>query len=128
MTEEELNDPWGNKRAERERQEREAQRKAFLADLFGTPDLKAQIAPPDPVDHDALLEEHLAQLRNAVRYLMQYAIGDAHKVERNVSVAGMVTNMVRANLALTKALRVPFPQSKRSKTVRGVPAQPEPQD
>ena len=126
MTEEELNDPWGNKRRAREEQERRARRDAVLADLFEAADYKSQIAPPKPVDHDALLEEHLAQLRNAVRGAMQYAISDDIDVQPKMAAVGGMTRMIRTSLAIALALR--DPKEKKSKTVRGGAEAKEPQD
>jgi hypothetical protein len=124
MTEEELNDPWGRKRHARELQERRARREAFLADLFETDDYKSQIAPPKPVDHDALLEEHLAQLHNAVRDAMQYAIADDCDVQSKMVAVGGMTRMIRTSLAIALALR----DGKKSKTVHGGAEAREPQD
>ena len=94
--------------------EREVARHAFLAAIMGGPDLLSWVSPKDGVVTDELLGEHLAQLRNVVRYALSMAVDDKYEIGENLSAANTATRMIRANIALTKELK-----ASKSKTVRG---------
>jgi hypothetical protein len=68
----------------------------------------------------------MAQLRNVIRYAMQFALADDMSIETNLAAADAATRMIRANVALAKALKTS--ESANSKTVRGVRATKDPQD
>jgi len=55
---------------------------------------------------DAVLAEHLAQLRNAVRYTMQTAIDDGSEIPNAAtSPLRAITRMIQVNLGIAKVLR-----------------------
>ncbi len=103
---------------------RSRQRKEFLARLFQGDDMSAWLAPEGHVATHEVLSEHMAQLRNVIRYAMQFALADDLSMETNMAAADVATRMIRANVALAKALNTPS----NSKTVRGVRAKKDPQD
>lgn len=104
------------RRLEQEAHERwQAERTAFLQNLMRGPDVMSWIAPKDGVVADEVLREHQAQLQNVVRYALQYAVRDGDPLQSRLSAATTATNMIRANIALAKALA-----ASNSKTVRGV--------
>lgn len=104
------------RRLEQEAHERwQAERTAFLQNLMCGPDVMSWIAPKDGVVADEVLREHMAQLQNVVRYALQYAVADGELLQLSLSAATTATNMIRANIALAKALA-----ASNSKTVRGV--------
>jgi hypothetical protein len=74
----------------------------------------AWMAPNSRAPSDELLAEHSAQLRNLVRYTMQFALADDLSFQTNMSAANTVTRMIRANIELTRELK-----AAKSKTVRG---------
>jgi hypothetical protein len=113
-------------REEKERAERKAQRKAFLEQLLQGPDLHSWIVPEGDAKSGDVLEEHLLQLRNAVRYALQYALNDDLSVSSNLDAANTVDRLVRTNIAIARALKTP--DTAKSKTVRGVRQKKEPQD
>jgi hypothetical protein len=102
---------------------RSRQRKEFMSTLLAGDDMSAWLAPNACEPSDEVLSEHMAQLRNAVRYALQFALADDMTFERNMSAANAATRMIQANIALSKALKAP-----NSKTVRGVRHKEEPQD
>ena len=93
---------------------KEVEHQAFLAAIMGGSDSLSWVAPKDGVVSDELLGEHLAQLRNLVRYALSLAIDDENLVQQRLSAANTATRMIRANIALTKELK-----TSKSKTVRG---------
>ena len=93
----------------------QVERTAFLQKLMRGPDVISWVVPKDGVVADEVLREHMAQLQNVVRYALQYAVADGEPVRLNLSAAATATNMIRANIALAKALAASDP-----KTVRGV--------
>ncbi len=102
-------------------------RKEFLQKLLDGKDQLAWQAPHQIQDFDELLCQHAAQLRNAVRYTMEYALSDDIEVEEHAKVVGALTRMIQTNIAIAKAL-VPERLGATLKTVHGgAPAQ-EPQD
>lgn len=104
------------RRFEQEAHERrQMERTAFLQKLMRGPDVMSWIAPKDGVVADEVLREHMAQLQNVVRYALQYAVADGELLQLSLSAATTATNMIRANIALAKALA-----ASNSKTVRGV--------
>ena len=112
------------RRLEQEAQERwQAERTAFLQKLMRGPDVISWVAPKDGVVADEVLREHLAQLQNVVRYALQYAVRDGDTLQSRLSAASTATNMIRANIALAKALA-----HSDSKTVRGGGHGARPQD
>ena len=114
----------GARRLEQEKYERwQAERTAFLQKLMRGPDLMSWVAPKDGVVSDEVLREHQAQLQNVVRYALQYAVSDGDTLQSRLSAAATATNMIRANIALAKALA-----ASNSKTVRGGRRQKGPQD
>ena len=114
---------------ERERieaaQRSQARSKEFLSTIMDGPDLLSWVAPTDDADSDEVLAEHLVQLRNAVRYALQFGArrrvpdgrsnlsarecGDAHDPRQH-----------RAGARTLKAAK--------SKTVRGGACDEGPQD
>jgi hypothetical protein len=116
-------------REESERDERmllrRRQRKQFLVKLLQGDDMFAWVVPDGCAPSDEVLSEHMAQLRNLVRYAMQFALADDLDVETNMSAATVATRMIRANAALARALKTS--ESKSSKTVRGSSQGSEPQ-
>jgi hypothetical protein len=97
-----------------DRSVRVAARKTLLAHVMGGPDLASWIVPQESVESDALLAEHLAQLRKAVRFALSLAVDDQFGIGENLSAANTATRMIRANIALAKELN-----ASKSKTVRG---------
>ncbi len=123
-----------NERIERElREERErhaaykAKRKLFLESLLGGNDPLTWQMPAEIDDYDALLAQHAAQLRNAVRYMMGEALDDDGSPESRVKAAGTLTRMIQANIAIAKTA---LSQKSRgtSKTVHGGAPAAEAQD
>jgi len=117
-------------RYEREEQEAEARREAFRLKreafrkkLFDAPDELTWCAPPPVENFDALLAEHAAQLRNAVRHAMEYALEDTNGQKSNALAASALTRLIQTNIAIAKVIG-----SATSKTVRGGTASTEPQD
>ena len=106
--------------------DQEAARDAFLRKLMPGPDLLSWVVPTGDIVPDEILAEHLAQLRNAVRYVLQYAMGDGLMVPTRMSAASTAQRMIQTNIALAKALKAPA--SANSKTVRGVRRRKDPQD
>jgi hypothetical protein len=113
-------------REQEERAARQAQREAFLQKLLLGPDMHSWIVPEGDASSGDILSEHLLQLRNAVRYTMQYALNDAHSVRSNLDAANTVDRLIRTNIAIARALKAP--DTAKSKTVRGVRQKKEPQD
>ena len=107
--------------------EREAARKTFLDELFGSSDRLDWQAPSAVEDFDAVLRQHAAQLRNAVRHVMGDVLWDAYSMERRAKAIGALTRMIRTNVAIARALDTKAPTAK-SKTVHGVGAPKDPQD
>jgi hypothetical protein len=105
---------------------RTRQRKEYLAKLLQGDDMSAWLAPNGGAPSDEVLSEHMAQLRNVIRYAMQFALADDMSIETNLAAADAATRMIRANVALAKALKTS--ESANSKTVRGVRATKDPQD
>jgi hypothetical protein len=101
----------------------QAERTEFLQKLMCGPDLLSWVAPKDGVVADEVLREHLAQLQKVVRYALQYAVRDDESIQLKLSAASTATNMIRANIALAKALNEP-----KSKTVHGGMRKRRPQD
>jgi len=97
-----------------ERAERAAAREALLATIMSGPDLASWVAPRESVVSDELLAEHLAQLRNTVRYALSCAFDGDYGLGERLSAANTATRMIRANIALAKELK-----ASKSKTVRG---------
>lgn len=97
-----------------ERAERAAAREALLASIMSGPDLASWVAPSESVVSDELLAEHLAQLRNTVRYALSFAFDGEYGLGERLSAANAATRMIRASLALTKELK-----ASKSKTVHG---------
>ena len=113
-------------REQEERAKRREKRKAFLEQLLQGPDMHSWIVPEGDAESDDVLAEHLLQLRNAVRYALQYALEDDLNVRVNLDAAHTVDRLVRTNIAIARALKTP--DAAKSKTVRGVPAKKAPQD
>ena len=108
------------------RERRENERKAFLAGAMPGPDLVSWVVPKNGAVPDEVLAEHLAQLRNLVRFTLQYAMGNNASVETNLSAASIAQRMIQTNIALSKAITgTPVPDSK---TVRGGKRRKGPQD
>ena len=114
---------------ERERREQAAYeaRLRFRDKLFGTDDDFARQAPEPLTDHDTLLGEHLAQLRNAARHGMTYALRDYSTGDQFARAANAIGAIVRTNLAIVKALKS-GPNARTPKTVHGGAPLTEPQD
>jgi hypothetical protein len=93
---------------------RASQRQEFRAKILPGTDMFAWIAPDSRVPSDEVLAEHGAQLRNLVRYTMQFALADDLSFQTNMSAANTATRMIRASIALTKEFK-----ATNSKTVRG---------
>ena len=93
---------------------KEVEHQAFLAAIIGGSDSLSWVAPKDGVVSDELLGDHLAQLRNLVRYALSLAIDDETLVQQRLSAANTATRMIRANIALARELK-----ASKSKTVRG---------
>ena len=53
---------------------RSRQRKEFMSKLLAGDDMSASLAPNACEPSDEVLSEHMAQLRNAVRYALQFAL------------------------------------------------------
>lgn len=130
-----LDDIYWKRQARLDKQEREfedrtvlrrRQRNAFMAKLLEGDDMSAWLAPQACAPSDEILCEHMAQLRNVVRYALQFAMADNMTVETNMSAAGTATRMIQANIAIARALKTP--DTTKSKTVRGVSKKSEPQD
>ncbi len=113
-----------NERAAR-REIRRKEREAFRQKLFDTPDELAWQAPPPLEDFNALLAEHAAQLRNAVRQTMGFALADDNDCKANASAASALTRLIQTNIAIAKVLGV---GDETSKTVRGGPEPKDAQD
>jgi len=103
---------------------RKRQRKEFLAKLLEGDDMSAWLAPNGHATPDEVLSEHMGQLRNAIRYALQFALADDMSMETNMRAADVATRMIRANVALAKVTRA----SSNSKTVRGGRQRKDPQD
>ena len=102
---------------------RTRQRKEFLDKMLQGDDMAAWLAPSECAPSDEVLSEHMAQLRTAVRYAMQFALADDMTFERNMAAANAATRMIQANIALAKVLN-----AANAKTVRGVSRRVESQD
>lgn len=105
---------------------RTRQRKEYLAKLLQGDDMSAWLAPTEGAPSDEVLSEHMAQLRNVVRYAMQFALADDMSIETNLAAAAATTRMIRANVALAKALKTSEPTN--SKTVHGGRKRKDPPD
>ena len=125
MAEESMEDRMDRvRRNESERQAgHKASRQEFLRRLLGGKDALAWQVPPQIEDFDALLLQHAAQLNNAVRYTMEFALCDGIGVSEHTMVIGSLTRMIQTNIAIAKAMT-----GEKSKTVRGGPARKYPQD
>jgi hypothetical protein len=108
---------------EEERARIRATRAEFLQKLMRGPDVLSWVAPKDAVVADEVLREHLAQLQKVVRYALQFAVSDDESIQLQLSAATTATNMIRANIALAKALNEP-----KSKTGHGRKRRLRPQD
>ena len=108
---------------EEERARMRAERTAFLQKLMGGPDVMSWVVPTDGVVADDVLRQHMAQLQNVVRYALQYAVADREPLQLKLSAAATATSMIRAHIALAKAL-----SASDSKTVRGARRRRGPQD
>jgi len=118
--------PFSDYVIERERMEaaqRAEARKEFLTAIMDGPDLLSWVAPTADVDSDEVLAEHLVQMRNAVRYALSLALEDRYQMRESLSAANTATRMIRASIALAKAMN-----ATKSKTVRGVARRGGPQD
>ncbi len=111
---------------ERERSEAEARseayhkrREAFRERLFDSPDALVWQAPPPVDDFDALLAEHAAQIRNAVRQTMGIVLNDGNKPQSITQAAAALTRLIQANIAIAKVLGAKDTRET-PKTVRGV--------
>ena len=80
-------------------------RKEFRAKLFGTDDPVALLAPESLQDYDALLGEHAAQLRNAIRHAMEYAVSDSVSLKQQLPVLAALDRLVRANVMITRTIK-----------------------
>ena len=98
-----------------------AEREAYRQKLFDAPDALTWQVPPPVENFDALLAEHAAQLRNAVRHAMGFALADNRDCEANALAASALTRMIQTNIAIAKVIGT-------SKTVRGGVGAEEPQD
>ncbi|HEX4304292.1 MAG TPA: hypothetical protein VHZ78_15980 [Rhizomicrobium sp.] len=105
----------------------QAKRKLFLEALLGGSDPLTWQMPPEIDDYDALLAQHAAQLRNAVRYMMGEALDDDRSPERRNMAAGTLTRMIQANIAIAKTALSAKPRGK-SKTGHGGESAQEAQD
>jgi len=83
--------------------------------LYGSADSIDWQAPAALADFDALLAEHAAQLRNAVRCTMEFVLWDDAGVKDNAMSASALTRLIQANIAIAKVLG----KHETSKTVRG---------
>lgn len=95
-----------------------AQRKLFLEKLLGGSDPLTWQMPTEIDDFDALLAQHAAQLRNAVRYMMGEALSDDASAEQRIGAAGALTRMIQTNIAIARKL-LPKDAREMSKTGHG---------
>jgi len=102
---------------------RSAQRRKLTETLLSG-DLLTWVAPDTHPGSDEVLSEHLAQLRTAVRYALQFVLADDLNLESNLSAASTAQRLIQTNIALAKVLSAP----PKSKTVRGGRVKKEPQD
>ncbi|MGZ6021687.1 MAG: hypothetical protein ACXWLQ_03675 [Rhizomicrobium sp.] len=103
-----------------------AERQAFLQKFMLGPDVVSWVAPDGCAPSDEVLAEHMAQLRNVIRYALQYAFAEDEPLSASLSAANAATRMIQTNVALAKALKLSG--STNSKTVRGGRRKKEPQD
>ena len=89
---------------EAEYETRRKKRQEFRARLFGTDDPVALLAPQSVDDYDALLGEHAAQLRNAVRRAMEDAVSDDTDIAERIPMLGVLARLVQTNVAIAKAV------------------------
>ncbi|MEI9991803.1 MAG: hypothetical protein WDM86_17405 [Rhizomicrobium sp.] len=125
-----MQEDWREK-AEREHAEYEAERAAyrkrreeFQEKLFGSPEPYDWRAPAPVENFDALLAEHAAQLRNAVRQAMGFVLADNIGAKENALAASALTRLIQANIAIAKVLG----SRATAKTVHGGAEAKEPQD
>jgi len=104
---------------------RRAQRRK-LTDTLLSGDLLTWVAPDTHHGSDEVLSEHLAQLRTAVRYALQFVLADDLSLASNLSAANTTQRLIQTNIALAKVLSVS--ESAKPKTVRGGRAKKGPQD
>src|ERR1700685_1384083 len=104
MTEEDWHAREDRRQAELEARRQEyLKKRAELRDrLFESADEFDRQAPAPIADFDALLAEHAAQLRNAVRYTMEFALWDDARVKDNVQSASALTRLIQTNIAIAK--------------------------
>ncbi|MEJ0028450.1 MAG: hypothetical protein WDN01_20700 [Rhizomicrobium sp.] len=125
-----MQEDWREK-AEREEAEYRANRAAYRKrraelqeKLFGSPELYDWQVPAPVEDFDALLAEHAAQLRNAVRQAMGFVVSDDLGAKASAVAAAAVARLIQTNIAIAKVLG----SRTRSKTVHSGAQPTEPQD
>ena len=80
-------------------------RRAIRKELFGTDDPVATCAPQAVEDFDALLGEHAAQLRSAIRHAMEDALSDSILLGERLPVLAALGRLVRVNVAIARTIK-----------------------